>query len=121
MALAMPSLIGPPPLPSAFRQYKPSFFPGELMMRWAYWVTPVTWRARVAYSFCASTNPRQIWMVFSSLAPTRRYRTSRRPALESKRHFPLLFTIGTGIGQLSEPTVTMARAAFLGSDATEVF
>ena len=53
-------------------------------------------------------------MASSSLAPMRRYRSSCRPALLSKNHFPPLFTSGTGKGQSSLPTRRNARLRVLG-------
>jgi len=60
-------------------------------------------------------------MASSSLEPMRRKRTSWRPALVSKIHFPALFTSGIGSGQSSLPTEMMARLEFLGSMATSFF
>src|SRR6185295_12861293 len=68
-----------------------------------------------------STYPRQMAMASSSLAPMRRSRISLRPALASKYHLPLRFTIGTGYGQSSLPTERKDRLRFFGSGVTRVF
>src|SRR4029434_1416668 len=60
-------------------------------------------------------------MASNSLAPTRRFRISWRPALVSKYHFPLRFTIGIGKGKSSFPIVRRARFGFFASVATEFF
>src|SRR5580700_7604432 len=54
-------------------------------------------------------------MASSSLAPIRRKRMSRRPALASKYHFPLFLISGTGSGHSSSPTMMVARFGFDGS------
>ena len=71
MARAMFSPTGPPHVPSGFCHARPSCFPGVLMMRCAYWLTLEPSCFSSAYSCCASTYPRQIWMASSSFLPIR--------------------------------------------------
>src|SRR5262245_38974933 len=119
MALATASLTGPPGVPSEFFQNSPSCLPGVLMTRWAYWCTRESSCRSSAYSFCASTNPRQISIASSSLTPIRRNSTSSWPALASKYHLAAILTNGTGSGHCSGPTWSVARFGFDERTTTE--
>src|ERR1017187_9045571 len=56
----------------------------------------------------------------SSLRPTRRARTSTRPTAEWNRHWPFSKMIGTGKGQSSGPTISVARS-LSSSSSTSIF
>src|SRR5215472_9565370 len=60
-------------------------------------------------------------MASSSLDPIRRPSTSVSPRLVAKLHFPPFSTSGTGNGQASLPTPTVANCRFLGSISTPSF
>src|SRR5262244_1168291 len=60
-------------------------------------------------------------MASSSLDPIRRSSTSVSPRLVAKLHFPPFSTSGTGNGQASLPTPTVASCRFLGSITTSSF
>src|SRR5215813_6154854 len=60
-------------------------------------------------------------MASSSLDPIRRWSTSVSPRLVAKLHFPPFSTSGTGNGQASLPTPTVASCRFLGSITTSSF
>src|SRR5215831_4652888 len=60
-------------------------------------------------------------MASSSLDPIRRSSTSVSPRLVAKLHFPPFSTSGTGNGQASSPTPTVASCRFLGSITTSSF
>src|SRR5215472_15452533 len=60
-------------------------------------------------------------MASSSLDPIRRSSTSVSPRLVAKLHFPPFSTSGTGNGQASLPTPTVASCRFLGSITTSCF
>src|SRR5215813_13154610 len=60
-------------------------------------------------------------MASSSLDPIRRWSTCVSPRLVAKLHFPPFSTSGTGNGQASLPTPTVASCRFLGSITTSSF
>src|SRR5215467_3018441 len=60
-------------------------------------------------------------MASSSLDPIRRSSTSVSPRLVAKLHFPPFSTSGTGNGQASLPTRTVASCRSLGSITTSCF